>query len=282
MEATARHAIYGGQWRRLGWLAHLLSSPVGAGLMAGIAAHIVVGRLPSLLNLDMPILPIGQTLFSVVRDIEAADPRPLALGLGIALARRAGRDHCSRHCGCRGRSARGQTPTGRGTVRRACMVCGRAARCRYGRWTDPRCCDDRLSLHHPEEDTPFNAGLGFAVAMGKPGGFIGKDALVQQKAEGPMARRLVQVRPTNTAHPPLLLHNEPILRDGQIVGSIMSGAYGHRLGASLGLGYVTRPGGITPDWLESGRFEVEIAMKRFPAEVQFGPWYDPKGERIRS
>lgn len=71
---------------RLGWLAHLLSAPVGAGLMAGIAAHIAVGRLPSLLNLDMPILPIGQTLFSVVRDIEAADPRPLALGLGVALA----------------------------------------------------------------------------------------------------------------------------------------------------------------------------------------------------
>lgn len=132
-----------------------------------------------------------------------------------------------------------------------------------------------------EEDTPFNAGLGFAVAMGKPD-FIGKDALVQQKAEGPVARRLVQVRLKDSDHPPLMLHHEPILRDGQIVGSIMSGAYGHRLEASLGLGYVSHPGGITPDWLESGRFEVEIAMKRLPAEVQFGPWYDPKGERIRS
>lgn len=131
-----------------------------------------------------------------------------------------------------------------------------------------------------EEDTPFNAGLGFAVAMGKPD-FIGKDALVQQKAEGPVARRLVQVRLKDSDHPPLMLHHEPILRDGQIVGSIMSGAYGHRLEASLGLGYVTRPGGITPDWLESGRFEVEIAMKRFPVSVQFGPWYDPKGDRVR-
>ena len=53
---------------RLGWLADLLSAPVGAGLMAGIAAHIVVGRLPSLLNLDMPALPLGETLQGVARE----------------------------------------------------------------------------------------------------------------------------------------------------------------------------------------------------------------------
>lgn len=132
-----------------------------------------------------------------------------------------------------------------------------------------------------EEDTPFNAGLGFAVAMDKPGGFIGRDALVAQRAAGPVARRLVQVRLTDTDHPPLLLHHEPILHDGQIVGSIMSGAYGHRIGASLGMGYVTRPGGVTADWLRGGGFEVEVALKRYPAELQLGAWYDPKGDRIR-
>ena len=133
-----------------------------------------------------------------------------------------------------------------------------------------------------EEDTPFNGGLGFAVAMDKPGGFIGREALVAQKAAGPIARRLVQVRLKDTGHPPLMFHHEPILRDGQIVGSIMSGAYGHRIGASLGLGYVTLEGGVTADWLREGSFEVEIAMKRYPAELQFGPWYDPKGDRIRA
>lgn len=133
-----------------------------------------------------------------------------------------------------------------------------------------------------EEDTPFNGGLGFAVAMDKPGGFIGREALVAQKAAGPIARRLVQVRLKDTGHPPLMFHHEPILRDGKIVGSIMSGAYGHRIGASLGLGYVTLEGGVTADWLREGNFEVEIAMKRYPAELQFGPWYDPKGDRIRA
>lgn len=133
-----------------------------------------------------------------------------------------------------------------------------------------------------EEDTPFNGGLGFAVAMDKPGGFIGREALVAQKAAGPIARRLVQVRIKDTDHPPLMFHHEPILRDGKIVGSIMSGAYGHRIGASLGMGYVTLEGGVSADWLREGGFEVEVAMKRYPAELQFGPWYDPKGDRIRA
>lgn len=118
--------------------------------------------------------------------------------------------------------------------------------------------------------------------MDKPAGFIGRDALIAQRSAGPVARRLVQVRLKDTDHPPLMLHNEPILRDGQIVGSIMSGAFGHRLGASLGMGYVTLEGGVTADWLRGGGFEIEIALKRHPAELQFGSWYDPKGERIRA
>ncbi len=133
-----------------------------------------------------------------------------------------------------------------------------------------------------EEDTPYQAGLGFAVAMDKPGGFIGRNGLLRQKQVGPIQRRMVQVKLVGVPHPPLLFHHEPILKDGKIVGSVMSGAYGHRVGASLGLAYVTAPEGITASWLKDGAFEVEIAMKRHPVELQLGPWYDPKGERIRS
>ncbi|MDR5655208.1 GcvT family protein [Ruixingdingia sedimenti] len=133
-----------------------------------------------------------------------------------------------------------------------------------------------------EEDTPYQAGLGFAVALDKPGGFIGREALARQKAAGPLQRRMVQLKLTGGDHPPLMYHHEPILRDGAIVGSVMSGAYGFRVDASLGLGYVTAPGGVTQDWLASGRFEVEIAMRPWPVEVQFGPWYDPRGERIKA
>jgi len=113
-----------------------------------------------------------------------------------------------------------------------------------------------------EEDTPYQSGLGFAVALNKPGGFIGRDALVRQKGEGPVTRRLVQLRLTTAGVPPHLYHNEPILRDGRIVGSITSGAYGHRLRASLGMGYVSNPDGVTDAWLSEGRWEVEVAWKR--------------------
>ena len=133
-----------------------------------------------------------------------------------------------------------------------------------------------------EEDTPLQAGLGFAVAMDKPGGFIGHEALMAQKAAGPVTRRMVQLRLTNTGtDAPLMYHNEPILRDGVIVGSVTSGAWGHRVGASLGLGYVTCDAGVTEDWLTSGDWQVEIAWKRYPVQVQLRPWYDPKGERLK-
>lgn len=132
-----------------------------------------------------------------------------------------------------------------------------------------------------EEDTPLQGGLGFAVAFDKPGGFIGREALLRQREAGPVERRLVQLHVETGGIPPHLHHNEPILRDGAIVGSVTTGAYGHRVGASLGMGYVSCPGGVTADWLESGTWEVEIAWTRHPARLQFGPWYDPKGERLR-
>ncbi|MGL4236874.1 glycine cleavage T C-terminal barrel domain-containing protein [Tabrizicola sp.] len=132
-----------------------------------------------------------------------------------------------------------------------------------------------------EEDTPLQAGLGFAVAFDKPGGFIGREALLRQRAAGVQDRRMVQLSLEVDGIPPHLYHNEPILRDGVIVGSVTTGAFGHRIGKSLGMGYVSCPGGVTADWLGAGTWEVEIAWRRYPVRVQFGPWYDPKGEPLR-
>jgi glycine cleavage system aminomethyltransferase T/glycine/D-amino acid oxidase-like deaminating enzyme len=132
-----------------------------------------------------------------------------------------------------------------------------------------------------EEDTPLEGGVGFAVAFDKPGGFIGRETLARQKADGVLKKRLIQVRVKTDGDAPMLFHHEPLLRDGIIIGSIMSGAYGHRVQASLGLGYVTWSEGVTKDWLTSGNWEVEVAMNRYPIEPQLGPWYDPKNERVR-
>ena len=126
-----------------------------------------------------------------------------------------------------------------------------------------------------DEDTPLEAGLGFAVRMNKPGGFIGRDALVRQKADG-LKQRLLQFRLNSPE--PLLYHNEPIWKRDEIAGYIRSGMYAHTLGAAVGLGYVSTPDGRTPD-LDG--FEIEIAGIRYPVTASLKPMFDPTNTRIK-
>lgn len=129
-----------------------------------------------------------------------------------------------------------------------------------------------------DEDTPLEAGLGFAVKLDKAGGFIGRDALLEQKEEG-LTRRLVQFRLTDPG--PLLYHNEPIWQGADIVGYISSGAYGHTLGACIGLGYVNGVDGSDPrERIEAGGFEIEVAGMRVPAVASLRPMYDPDRTRL--
>ena len=131
-----------------------------------------------------------------------------------------------------------------------------------------------------DEDTPLEAGLGFAVAWDKSCGFIGRDTLLQKRQIGP-ARRLVQFKLLNPEN--LLYHNEPVWRDGVIVGYLSSGAYGHTLGAAIGMGYVSDPTGGIVDaaFIEGGNYEIEIACERVPATASLRPLYDPANSRIR-
>ena len=129
-------------------------------------------------------------------------------------------------------------------------------------------------------DTPLEAGLGFAVQLDKPGGFIGRDALAVQKKAGPPRRRLVQFLLSDPA--PLMYHAEVIWRNDVAVGAIRAGGFGHTLGASVGLGYVEADGPVTRDFVSSGDWEIEIAGQRHPARASLRPLYDPKGERIRT
>ncbi|MBU3671433.1 MAG: FAD-dependent oxidoreductase [Sinobacteraceae bacterium] len=134
-----------------------------------------------------------------------------------------------------------------------------------------------------DEDTPLEAGLGFTVAWDKPGGFVGREALLAQRQRGVLPKRLVQVMlDDDSASAPMLYHEEPIVRDGLIVGSTRSGAWGHRINRSIGMGYVHCDAGVTPEWLAAGQWEIEVAGQRYAARVQLQPWYDPKGERIKS
>ncbi len=134
-----------------------------------------------------------------------------------------------------------------------------------------------------DEDTPIEAGLGFAIAWDKPDGFIGRDALLRQKALAQQPKRMVCLAlEDNSVSAPMIYHEEPIYRNGVIVGSTTSGAWGHRVNLSLGLGYVKNEAGVTREWIESGNWEVELAWKRYAAKVQLQSFYDPKGERIKA
>lgn len=127
------------------------------------------------------------------------------------------------------------------------------------------------------EDNVVDAGLGFAVKPDK-GDFIGREAVISRKENGPEFRML-QFR-LNDAEP-LLYHHEPILRDGEYVGYLSSGAYGHTLGAAIGMGYVPCKGESAAEVLGS-TYEIDVMGTRVRAEASLRPMYDPKSERMKA
>jgi 4-methylaminobutanoate oxidase (formaldehyde-forming) len=129
-----------------------------------------------------------------------------------------------------------------------------------------------------DEDTPLEAGLGFAVKFDKPQGFIGREALLEQKRSG-LPKRLVQFKLNSPE--PLLLHNEPIWHGRTIVGFIRSGMYAHTLGAAVGLGYVGAAPGAALNSIDPDGYEVEVAGVRHACTASLKALYDPRGERVR-
>ena len=127
------------------------------------------------------------------------------------------------------------------------------------------------------DDTPYEAGLGFGVKLVK-GDFIGREALIKQKQAG-LTKKMATF--TLDDPEPMLYVNEPILRNGEVVGQIRSGAYAHLLGASVGMGYLHNPEGVTNDWITSGSYEILVEGKKIPAKAHIRSPYDPRNERTK-
>jgi glycine cleavage system aminomethyltransferase T/glycine/D-amino acid oxidase-like deaminating enzyme len=128
-------------------------------------------------------------------------------------------------------------------------------------------------------DDPIAAGLSFAIAWDKPGGFTGREALAKVRAEGAPRSRVVGL----LAEDPTidLFGNEPVLRDGSWAGYVRAAAYGHTVGAAVGLAQVSSPDGVTGEWLKEGTFTVRTGSGRdVPARLQIAPFYDPQRLRI--
>jgi sarcosine dehydrogenase len=127
-------------------------------------------------------------------------------------------------------------------------------------------------------DNPFEAGLGFAVSFRGGRDFIGRRALEDARAR-PLQKMLVGV--TCADRSTVLIGRETILRDGEPVGYLTSGGYGHTIDAPIGMGYVRRAAGVDADWLAAGAYELVVAEDRRPARLWLKPPYDPEGIRIR-
>jgi heterotetrameric sarcosine oxidase gamma subunit len=129
-------------------------------------------------------------------------------------------------------------------------------------------------------DSVLEAGLGFAVDLAKPDGFIGRDAVAASRAAGPLTRRLVQVVVDDPE--PLMFHAEVLRRDDRAVGYVRAASYGFTLGGAVGLVMVEAGEPVTAAYLSSGTWDVEIAGCRYPARVSIRPFYDPDNLRIKS
>jgi 4-methylaminobutanoate oxidase (formaldehyde-forming) len=129
------------------------------------------------------------------------------------------------------------------------------------------------------EDTPWEAGLGFAVRLDKAAPFLGQAALRRRRDEPPTKRLLTFVLEDPAALP---WGDEPILRDGRVVGTVTSAGFGHTLGRGVAMGYVRHSGPIDQPYIDSGRFALDIAGERVSARAGLAAPYDPHGLRIRS
>ena len=128
-------------------------------------------------------------------------------------------------------------------------------------------------------DTPFEAGLGWAVKLGKGIDFLGRAALEAASAK-PLTKRLMGFAVDDAAA--VLVGRETILRDGQAVGYLTSGGFGYTLGKSIGYGYVKHTVEVTDDWLTAGRYELVVANQPLPARLTLQPLYDPSSARVKS
>ena len=127
-------------------------------------------------------------------------------------------------------------------------------------------------------DTPFEAGLGWAVKLRKDTDFLGRKAL-EKLHNAPLKKRLVVF--TTEDPDVVLLGRETILRNGEPVGYLSSGGYGYTIGRPVGYGYVRHADGVDDDFLTAGNYELVVAMEKTPAKIHLGPLYDPKGKKVK-
>jgi sarcosine dehydrogenase len=128
-------------------------------------------------------------------------------------------------------------------------------------------------------DTPFHAGLGWAVKLKSNQAFLGREAC-ERVATAPLVKMLVGF--TTEREDIVLAGRETILRNGEFAGYLTSGGYGYTIGRPIGYGYVRNAGGVSEDYVRSGKYELVVAQERVKAQVHLEPLYDPTNARVKS
>ncbi len=128
-------------------------------------------------------------------------------------------------------------------------------------------------------DSVLEAGLGFAVDLKKPGGFLGRDAVLAKKAAGPLTRKIAQILVKDPE--PLMFHAEIVRRNGKPVGYVRAASYGFTVGGAVGLAMIEAGEPLDQAYLDRGTWEVEIAGSRYPAVASLKPLYDPEMKRVK-
>jgi len=123
------------------------------------------------------------------------------------------------------------------------------------------------------DETPYEAGLGFAVKLDKEGGFIGREALVEANERGARKRLCCITLEDPRA---VALGNEPVQVEGEIAGRVTTGGYGYTVERSIAYAY------LPPEHSEPGTaVELDIFGSWVGGEVTSEPLFDPDGERVR-
>ena len=127
-------------------------------------------------------------------------------------------------------------------------------------------------------DTPFEAGLGWAVKLNSNTEFIGREAA--EKAAQSIQKKYLAC--FTVADPSInLLGRETILRNGEISGYLSSAGFGYTVDKSIGYGYIKNQQGVSEDYLSTGSYQLVVAESKVDARIHFEPLYDPQGLKIK-
>ncbi|NNF80811.1 MAG: FAD-dependent oxidoreductase, partial [Rhizobiales bacterium] len=128
-------------------------------------------------------------------------------------------------------------------------------------------------------DTPFEAGLSWAVKLKSEIPFMGRAAA--ERAANSVPKKLLAGF-TVDDRDIVLLGRETILRNGEFAGYLTSGGYGYTIGKPIGYGYVRRADGVTEDYVKAGSYELVVAQEKVSARVHLEPLYDPENLKVKA